>query len=169
MPQLKKLMAEAKQERITDRLKSVGEEQGLGAYEFEVIEESVFIDGSAFVMRDVDVSRVVEAFFQSPRAVNVTVVLPPNLPFNHERDMIERVVAAGGAVAVTGSFAQIVKQRRQFIMASAKSAISDSTIPTPLAGELKDEALSPYYYSMEERRALRQAYEEDDENSSIAS
>jgi hypothetical protein len=162
-------MAEAKPERITDRLKTVGEEQGLREREFDVVEESVFIDGSAFVVRGLDVSRVIEAFFRRPRAVNVTVVLPPNLPFNQERDIIERVVAAGGAVAVTESFAQVVKQRRQFIMASAKSAISDSTIPTPLAGELKDEALTPYYHSMEERRALRQAYEEDDETSSVAS
>jgi hypothetical protein len=154
---------------------AVGRSFGLESHETQVFEnKSVYVDGSAVVDRQIDISAALRELFKSkPPPVNVTVFLPPTLSFAVERQLIRKIADAGGSVALlktNESFSQVSDQRRKLVYTPDPSYLAEEFAAlTPQFKEPNLKRLAPYFYNRAERRALRKDYKSDSDSSSIVS
>ncbi len=83
VPQLNEPMATTQPSTtIYAQLMTVGQQCGLRANEFAVVEESVLLDGAELLDREANICQVLDPF--TKLYVGVTVVLPRDLPFQQE-------------------------------------------------------------------------------------
>ena len=182
MPQLfKKVMKPAPESEVDASLKQVAERHDLAlTTECRVKNGFAFVDAVAIKRRKIDVSKLGWEFLDCANysipvsAVSVTIVLPAvGLSFGEEAELIRRVVAAGGAVARRTSdlsFESFVDQYQRRLD-SIKPRVATPKKVAPPAEDSDDSkaVFESYSYSLEERQALRQAYRDEEDSSSVIS
>jgi hypothetical protein len=139
-----------------------------------VVKQSAYVDGTAVFRGDIDISNLLRALYDGPNAfTSVTVIFPPQseldpseLSFQKARELRSAIVAAGGSVALRRpgeTFAAAVEQRKEYLQTSP--AAGKPELPRQLTAQPNTKAFEAYYWSDEERRALLDAYENNDDDS----
>jgi hypothetical protein len=151
---------------------TVGQQCGLKANEFAVVEESVLLDGAELLDREANICQVLDPF--TKLYVGVTVVLPRDLPSQQESRLRKPIIAAGGSCYVRSaseSFDQVVelaRDRMRRLHLAGGDKVDAGVAAVDKTRHSADD-LKSFTYTTEEQAALRKAYESDEQDGSIIS